>query len=55
MYAPILLFLLIFIGVWLAYDVVLASTAPQNELAICIQICPLIWTSLPFRLPQCIR
>ena len=47
------LFFKIFIGVWLLYNVVLASTAQQNESAIHIQISPPFWTSLSFRLPQC--
>ena len=42
----ILFFLLIFIGVWLLYNVVLASTAQQNESAVHIQISP------PFGLPS---
>ena len=48
-------FKLIFFGVWLLYNVVLASTAQQNESAIHIQISPHFWTSLSFRLPQGIR
>ena len=38
-----IIFLLIFIGVWLLYNVVLASTAQQNESAIHIQIYPPFW------------
>ena len=48
-------FLLIFTGVWLLYNVVLASTAQQNASAIHAQISPPFWISLPFRSPQCIR
>ena len=46
---------LTFIGVWLLYTVVLASTAQQNESTIHIQISPPFWTPLQFTLPQCIR
>ena len=35
---------LIFIGVWLLYNVVLASTAQQNESAVHTQISPPFWT-----------
>ena len=46
-------FFSISIGVWLLYNVVLVSSAQQNESA--IHISPPFWASLPFRLPECIR
>ena len=50
-----LCFQLSFIGVQLLYNVVLASTAQQSELAICIHIPSSFRVSLPFRTPQCIK
>ena len=46
---------LIFIGVELLYNVVLASTAQQNESARHIHLSPPFWISLPCRTPQCIK
>ena len=48
-------FLLMFIGVQLLYNVVLVSTAQQNESAIHIHRSSPFWVSLPFRTPQCIK
>ena len=43
---------LIFIEVWLLYDIALVLTLQQSEPAIPIHISPLFWTSFPFRSPQ---
>ena len=40
--------LIIFIGVWLFYNVVFVSAVQQNESV----ISPLFWISFPFSLPQ---
>ena len=47
-----LLFLLIFIGVQLLYNVVLVSAVQPSESVIHIHISPLFWISFPFRSPQ---
>ena len=46
---------LIFIDVYVLYNVVLVSTVQQNESTICTHISPPLWTSLPFRPPQSVN
>ena len=50
--ASCLFFFLIFIGVALLYNVMLASTVQQSGSAIRVHISPLFWISFPFRSPQ---
>ena len=45
---------IIFIGVYLLYNVVPVSTVQQSESSMCIPISPLFWISFPFRSPKSI-
>ena len=49
---PTFFFKLIFIGVWLLYNVVLVAAVEQSESVTRILIYPLFWISFPLRSPQ---
>ena len=49
------IFKLIFIGVWLLYNIVSISAVQQSESAIRIHIYTLFWISFPFRSSQSIE
>ena len=44
--------LFFFIGIYLLYNIVLVSAVQQSESAICIHMCPPLWTSLPTPIPS---